>query len=250
MSLIKKAETLNSIELSIILPCFNEAENIKNIYSEFLENIKKYNVNSQLILVNNGSTDLTWEVINSLYKKNRNIKFINLNKNKGYGGGIYNGLIEAEGEYLSWTHADGQCKLSDIFKLYLKVKDSKKIFGKGHRKNKRTKTEYLVTYFHTFLSKIILDFRMSDINAQPKIFHKTFLKKMKRPPFKYTVIDTYAYYLAIKNNYDIIKLDVVFFDRKYGTSKWKNNFKTFIVTLFMNFLFLFKLKFSRNILDQ
>ena len=233
----------NKFSLSIVLPCFNESKNLPYIFEKYIKCEKKYLINSQLVIVNNGSTDNTNEVIKNFTSKKKNIKLLELKHNKGYGGGIIHGVTNSNGNFISWTHADCQCDLEDIFKLYFIIKNSKKKFGKGVRKNKRNTIEKSITTLHTYLSKLILNPSMNDINAQPKIFHKSFINLFKNPPLNYTVLDTYAYYLALKYNYEITTLDVIFTKRAYGSSKWKNNPYTFLTTIFMNFIYLFKIRF-------
>ena len=65
-------------------------------------------------------------------------------------------------------------------------------------------------------------------------------------PKQWTVLDTYVVYVCLKKNIKIEEINVVFKNRLYGSSKWKNNINKFIKTIFFNFLYLFKLRFSKN----
>jgi len=234
------------IDLSIILPCYNEEENIFPIYQE----IKKINFNFykiEVIFINNGSTDNTIEEINSVLKKKlRNIYFIkkSFKNNIQYGGAISEGIKIAKGKFISWTHADLQTPLNDVFKLFLKIKDEKKIFGKGVRVNNRG-FDGLVSKIHEILASVILGKKMKEINAQPKMFKKSETKYFRNPPCKWTTIDTFFFYKALKKNFKIAEIEVVFKNRIFGESKWKNNYKTFLKYLFFNFLYLIKLRLTR-----
>ena len=115
---------------SLILPCYNEEENISHLYNEF-KKIPLKNENAELIFVNNGSTDHTEKKIDETIedsKSNNNfgiiVKKVNLKTNKGYGGGISAGLNSAEGDYIGWAHADLQTPLKDFLKLFEEIKDS------------------------------------------------------------------------------------------------------------------------------
>lgn len=235
------------INFSIILPCFNESDNIHELYNELL-NLKIQNIYFEVIFVNNGSTDDTGnkidEVINILSNTNNlnfYIKKLNLDKNLGYGGGIIEGLKIANGEYIGWTHADLQTPLEDFYKLYNLAKNKKKIFAKGIRINNRG-FDSLVTKMHEIFARMILGVKLSEINAQPKIIRKEDLGYFRNPPKDWTTIDTYFYYISLKNNFQIIEQNVIFKQRIYGQSKWKNNFFIFVKHLFNNFIYLFKLK--------
>ena len=85
---------------------------------------------------------------------------------------------------------------------------------------------------------------MTEINAQPKIIEREKLVLFKNPPKKWTTLDTYFYYISLKNNLEIIKINVNFKSRIHGQSKWKSNLFTFIKHIFFNFLYLIRLKFE------
>jgi len=236
---------------SLILPCYNEEENISHLYNEF-KKIPLKNENAELIFVNNGSTDHTEKKIDETIedsKSNNNfgiiVKKVNLKTNKGYGGGISAGLNSAEGDYIGWAHADLQTPLVDFYKLYNQVKGEKRIFGKGNRINNRG-YDGMISRFHEVFASLILGQKMREINAQPKIFHKTMLGLFPNMPNKWTTIDTYVFYICLLNKIKIVEMDVVFKTRVYGQSKWKNNFGNFIEHLFFNIIYLIKLRFSNE----
>ena len=94
------------MKYSIVIPCFNEEGTIKLILERtknlFIDN------NIELILVNNVSTDNSKEILSTLIENYAHAKYINLEKNLGYGGGILKGLSHCNGEIIGWTHADLQ----------------------------------------------------------------------------------------------------------------------------------------------
>lgn len=236
-----------SINISLVLPCYNEEKNIPLICDEFLE-LPLQEYSAELILVNNGSDDDTKSVAEKAIKKNNSknvlIKLINLENNQGYGGGIAEGLKIAKGDYIGWAHADLQTPMIDFFKLYLLIKDKKNILGKGFRVNNRG-FDGIISSLHEKLSSIILGYPMKEINAQPKIFNKELLQLFSNIPYKWTTIDTYIMYICLKNRIEIKTIEVIFNTRKYGHSKWKNNFINFISHILFNFLYLFKLRFFK-----
>jgi|TARA_B110000008_G_C16858584_1_gene519739 polyisoprenyl-phosphate glycosyltransferase len=237
-----------SVNFSLVLPCYNEEKNITLICSEFLD-LPLENYIAELILVNNGSDDDTQNVAEKEIKnnssKNVSIKLVNLVNNAGYGGGIAEGLKVAKGDYIGWAHADLQTPMIDFLKLYLRIKDKKNILGKGFRINNRG-FDGIISTIHEKLASFILGYQMNEINAQPKIFNKELLPLFANMPYKWTTLDTYTMYTCLKNRIEIETIDVVFNTRKYGQSKWKNNFINFISHILFNFLYLFKLRFSKK----
>ena len=87
---------------------------------------------------------------------------------------------------------------------------------------------------------------MSEINAQPKIFHRNLMKYFTNMPHKWTTLDTYVVFTCLKNNVELETIDVIFNTRKYGQSKWKNNFINFISHIIFNILYLFRLRIFKK----
>ena len=237
-----------SINFSLVLPCYNEEENISLLYKEFSE-IPLDQYRAELILVNNGSKDGTQKEIEKIIDNNKkdsiNVVLLNLKKNLGYGGGISEGLKIANGDYIGWSHADLQTPLIDFFKLFKLIKNKEKVFGKGIRVNNRGYFG-LISKMHEILASIILGYNLKEINAQPKIFSKNVLKYFNNMPKKWTTLDTYAVYISLENNIDIVEMDVIFRNRVHGESKWQNNFSNFIKHIFFNIMYLVQLRFQKN----
>ena len=234
--------------LSLVLPCYNEEKNISILCEEFLQ-LPFHDARAELILVNNGSEDQTLNEIKEAIKNNNSenvtIKLVNLEKNKGYGGGIAEGLKNASGDYIGWAHADLQTPLEDYLKLFNLIKNKKNILGKGYRINNRG-FDGIISRLHESLASIVLGFKMKEVNAQPKIFNREIMKYFNRMPYKWTTLDTYVMYTCLKNNVEIKTINVIFNTRKYGQSKWKNNFANFLSHIIFNVLYLFKLRFTKN----
>jgi len=210
------------MKLSIIIPCFNEELSLNKLVDNCLCNI---NDNVEIILVDNGSTDGTFKSLMNLNLPN-NIIPLRIDKNIGYGDGILQGLKHAKGEVVSWTHADLQTDVSDVLRGFKKFEDElmiKKCIVKGERKNRN-----LLDSFFTFnmgvYSSILLNKWMYDINAQPKIFHSSFLEEFENPPLDFS-LDLYLIYFFKLKNIKINTFPVIFKKRKYGEAKGGGSFK-------------------------
>jgi len=209
------------IKYSLIIPCFNEAANLPNLIKK-CEAITQ-NRNLEVIIVNNGSKDNTSEILNKSLGESSQILKVEIINNKGYGHGILVGLRKAKGEIIGWTHGDIQTDPADFLtgiKFFTKWK--KNIFVKGIRK-KRPFTDVFFTYGMSFFESILFKYFLFDINAQPTIFHKDLLKKIKNPPNDFT-LDLFFYVLAKKEKIPIYKFPVIFRKRKHGASSWNISF--------------------------
>ena len=203
--------------LSIIIPCYNEKENIKILLDKF---ISLKDENFELILVNNGSSDSTEKVISRYSRIDHRIKYLKIEKNIGYGNGIMAGISKSKNNIISWTHADLQTDIIDVinsFHSFVIHKNYKQCVLKGKRKG-RNIFDWFFTFSMSITSSILLGRRLSDINAQPKMFHRSFLEKLKNHPEDFS-LDLFFLYQAKSNAMEIIEFPVYFGKRLYGKSK-------------------------------
>ncbi len=213
------------LDLSIVIPCYNEEKNI----SLLLEKIEREITNDkfELILVDNGSTDQTQETIKNALSKYSFLKLVIVEKNQGYGYGILEGLKRANGEFLGWTHADLQTHPRDIFRGIQKIlsaKNAKNIFLKGYRRRRPFK-DNIFTWGMAILLSLLFRCQLREINAQPTIFHRSFFESWKNPPWDFS-LDLFAYIKAKKENLSIKRIDVFFPERIHGRSSWNSGLIT------------------------
>ena len=209
------------IKMSIIIPCYNEEKNIPLILERFGSIIKNEKI--EVILVNNGSTDNSQKVLENLISKYPFSKTVLVSINQGYGYGIVQGLKEATGEFLGWTHADLQTDPYDVIKAYKILEKNnwnKNIYIKGKRK-KRTFVENFFTVGMSIFETIYLQKFLWDINGQPNVFSKEFFETWKNPPKDFS-LDLYAMYMAKNQKRKLIRIDVLFPKRINGKSSWNN----------------------------
>ena len=106
-------------ELSLFLPCYNEAENLQATVDKTLPILKKVAKKWELIIVNDGSKDATGKVATSIQKKDpANIHIVTHNPNRGYGAAFKSGFYSAKYKWISFIDADGQFDFNDINSLF------------------------------------------------------------------------------------------------------------------------------------
>lgn len=213
---------MKQINFSIILPCYNELDNLPQLLANYKKIINTDD--TELIIVNNGSTDNTSEFMTNYMQENDFVQTIILNINQGYGYGIMQGLLKASGEWIGWSHADLQTDATDVINAIdycrtLKKEDRYYIKGKRQQRN-------IFAYFFSrgldLCAKLILKVKLYEINAQPNFFNKGLLTHIKNPPYNWE-FDLYCYYIATKMNYTFLRIPVFFHERKHGKSKWNIN---------------------------
>lgn len=227
------------MKLSIIIPCYNEKSSIKELVNNCIDNI---NDKTEILLVDNGSKDNTFKVLSNLNLP-KNIIPLRIEKNIGYGNGILFGLNHAKGEIVSWTHADLQTDVSDVirgYELYKKELISKNSIVKAVRK-KRNIFDFFFSFLMGIYSSIILKNWMYDINAQPKLFHKSFIKDFKNPPLDFS-LDLFLIYFFKTKKIEVKTIPVYFNKRKHGESKGGGTFKGKIRLIIRTLNYIHKLR--------
>ena len=228
------------INLSIVIPSFNESKSLPILVKKFTKKLKRKDI--ELIIVNNGSNDSTQSILVSLKKSYNFLKIIKLKKNIGYGNGILQGLKKAKGQYISWTHADLQTDPYDVIIGFEKFKKelSPKIFIKGNRLGRPFKDVFFTIGMSIFETILLKNF-FWDVNAQPNIFHKNFFNMLEKIPLDFS-FDLFFYFNAKKKNLKILRFPVKYPQRKFGVSHWNTDFKNKMKFIKRTIKYSFQLK--------
>jgi glycosyltransferase involved in cell wall biosynthesis len=206
---------------SVIIPCYNEEDNLKSLFLRVLDLLRK-EPKAEIVLVNNGSTDNSLSLMNSFRLENNglHISIANVKKNQGYGFGILEGLKLAKSDVLAWTHADLQTDLMDCitaFDVYQKQTNPSNVLVKGVR-IERGIAETLLSYGMAFYSSMKLKSWITEINAQPKMFSRSFYDRAKTNAPNDFSLDLHWVYFAKKNG-SIKTIPVQFLPRVAGEAK-------------------------------
>ena len=178
------------INLSIVIPCYNESKSLPRLFLACLNACEGRN-DIQFIFVNNGSQDETQIVLDQLLNQENYTfgKSVHVPINKGYGYGILQGLSLAQGEVLAWTHADLQTDPKDViiafdqFGTHLALGQ---MMVKGER-NGRGLFDVFFTASMSVISSFLLGSKLWDVNAQPKMFHRSFMKHLDIAPHDFSL---------------------------------------------------------------
>lgn len=226
---------------SLIIPCYNESANLPLL----LERCKDL-APHEVILVDNGSTDTTPEVLAQLLPTYPHCRSVRVEVNQGYGFGILSGLKAATGDAIGWTHADMQTDPHDFLTaITLFEKNGNNTFIKGRRYG-RPIADVFFTVGMSFFEILLLRRILWDINAQPVLFSRSFFEswfesKNTEPPHDFA-LDLYAYYKAKKAKLKICRFPVNFAERIHGVSHWNVDWKAKLKFIKRTIAFSFNLK--------
>ena len=220
---VKVNKKRNNYKYSIVIPCYNEAENLEDLVATLEKFPKKYDV--EFILVENGSKDNSRKVFKSL--KSPRIKKVFVDENQGYGYGVYAGLKEAAGDFIGWLHADLQVKpkyMEQLIECAEYSDKGEKLFLKGKRKN-RSILDHIFTGGMTVYETLLFKKYLNDIGAIPVLFNRELLETFEKPPKDFS-FELYSLYKAKKNDYSVKRFKVILEKREKGKSSWNKGFSS------------------------
>jgi len=233
--------------LSIVLPCYNEARNLPLLLERYRESWET--LPAELLLVENGSTDDSAATLDRLLATGLYpfARVVRVAVNRGYGFGIMSGFREARGEFLAFSHADMQCAASDVFAAFQTLRGSanpEKSLIKGRRHGRHWRDRVITAAMSVF-ALAILRRVLTDINAQPKVFHRSLLDKLERPADGFQ-LDLYVLYIAACSGYLIDTVPVAFPPRIHGTSNWAFSLASRYNFIRQTIQYMFQLGVVRN----
>ncbi len=155
--------------ISVVIPVYNEEENVFNLHSEIKEMCVKNNYNYEIIFVNDGSTDNTLNKIKELCP----VKLISFRKNFGQTAAMDAGIKASKFDYIITMDGDGQNNPGDIPRLIEHLDDNKLDVVSGWRKNRKDSVKKrIISRGANMLRKILIHDGIKDSGCSLKIYKK------------------------------------------------------------------------------
>ncbi len=164
--------------LSIILPCYNEEANIAATVDDVQSWLRDSQINGQIIIVDDGSTDGSREIIEDMQTNMHNVRIVGHEKNGGYGVAVRSGCDSAVTEWIAFMDSDGQFHAKDFNLLLAYTKDYAFITGRrAHRAD-----SFVRNMFGKVLGAmnvLFLGLWVRDVNCGMKLFRKDIWKTIR-----------------------------------------------------------------------
>lgn len=206
--------------LSIIIPCYNEGETIKdNINNRVIPYLKYKNIKYEIILVNDGSKDNTLEEIMSL----QGVNVVSYTPNRGKGYAVKQGLIEAKGDYILFMDADLSTDLKAIEDVIQFQKDYDLIIGSRHHKaSVLVKKQPLLRRIIGLGCRLLVNGKFHFHFSDTQCGFKAMNKEMAKLLIEKQQIDNFAFdveylYIAKLNNKKVKEIPVVWENDRSST---------------------------------
>jgi glycosyltransferase involved in cell wall biosynthesis len=228
-------------ELSVFLPAYNEEKNIKKTIANVYETLPSLAKNFEVIVINDGSSDRTLEILKEL--KLKNLSIINHIKNQGYGAGVISGLYNSKYELIFFMDSDGQFNFSEITSMIKRQKETNADLVIGQYINRKvSKARKLNTFLWQLVIRIMFNLKVKHIDCGFKLIRKKVIDEIpKLESQRGAFISTEFLVKAKSKKFKIVEIPVHHFERKEGVATG-NNFKVII----NSFRDLFKLRKELN----
>jgi glycosyltransferase involved in cell wall biosynthesis len=207
------------MDISVIVPLYNEAESLPELYAWIQRVMNENKFSYEVIFVNDGSTDNSWQVIQDLKSKSENVRAIRFRRNYGKSPALFCGFERAEGDVVITMDADLQDSPDEIPELYRMVMQDgyDLVSGWKQKRYDNTFTKNIPSKIYNATARKVTGLKLHDMNCGLKAYRKEVIKNIE----VYGEMHRYIPYLAKNAGYTNIGEKVVIHrKRQYGVSKF------------------------------
>lgn len=226
------------MDISVLVPLYNEAESLPSLHEWIVRVMKAHAFTYEIIFVNDGSTDSSWQVIQSLRKEDNNVRGICFRRNYGKSAALHCGFQAVKGDVVITMDADLQDSPDEIPELYRMIKDEGYDLVSGWKQkrydNKLTKN--LPSKLFNATARRVTGIQLHDMNCGLKAYRQEVVKNIE----VFSEMHRYIPYLAKNAGFTKIGEKVVqhrkreFGESKFGMSRFVNGYLDLMTLWFLN----------------
>ena len=226
------------MDLSIIIPLFNEAESLPPLYDWIKRVMDENKFSYEIIFINDGSTDDSWKVINDLKSKDDCVKAIRFRRNYGKSPALFCGFEKAQGDVVITMDADLQDSPDEIPELFRMIKEDGYDLVSGWKKKRydNTFTKNIPSKIYNATARKVTGIKLHDMNCGLKAYRLDVVKHIE----VYREMHRYIPYLAKNAGFSKIGEKVVvhrkreFGKSKFGLERFVNGYLDLFSLYFLN----------------
>lgn len=226
------------VDISIVIPLLNEEESILSLNSWIFKVLKTESFSFEIIYIDDGSTDGSWNAIESLSKKNQNVRGIRFAKNFGKSQALHAGFKSAKGKYVITLDADLQDSPDEIPKLIKNLNQGGYDLISGWKKKRFDSFFFknLPSKLFNWAARRVSGIKLNDFNCGIKIYRHEVIKNID----VHGEMHRYIPLLAAQKGFDKIGEQVVqhqarkFGHTKFGVDRFFKGFLDLITLWFIN----------------
>ncbi|MCT4615302.1 MAG: glycosyltransferase family 2 protein [Marinifilaceae bacterium] len=208
------------MDISIVIPLYNEEESLPELIA-WISRVIKDQYTYELVMVDDGSTDKSWEIINQLKQNHPEIKAFRFRRNYGKSAALYTAFENVSGDVVITMDADMQDSPDEIPELYKMIKEDSWDLVSGWKKKRYDPiSKTIPSRFFNRVSRMVSGIKLHDFNCGLKAYKKDVVKSIE----VYGEMHRYIPILAKQAGFGRITEKVVIHrERKYGVTKFGLN---------------------------
>jgi glycosyltransferase involved in cell wall biosynthesis len=206
----------NAVKLSIVIPAYNEAPNIRQLFDRILDAVKKMGVSFELVFIDDGSTDNTYDEIQHLPVSGFILKSVKLRRNFGKAIALSVGFEKATGEIVITMDADLQDDPHEIPKFMAKIEEGWDVVS-GWKKIRNDPLEKrLASKVFNSVVSFVSGLKLHDFNCGFKAYRQSVVRHLQIYEGQHRFIPV----IVANLGFSVGEISVTHFKRKYGKSKY------------------------------
>ena len=206
---------VNNETLSIVIPVYNEASSLIELYEEIKINVTSFSI-WEILFVDDGSTDDSGEIIRSLHEKDKRVKLIQFHRNYGKSAALSEGFKTATGNFILTMDADLQDDPKEIDNLFKKIQDGYDLVSGWKITRKDPLSKKIPSKFFNWVTRLMTGVKIHDFNCGLKLYRKRVVDTLEIYGGRHRYIPA----LASQKRFIIGEIPVNHRERKYGTTKY------------------------------
>lgn len=204
------------MSLSVILPCYNEEQNIEHSVRDVAEWMRADAISGTIIVVDDGSKDGSPDILKRLAEEMQNLKIVRHEKNKGYGVAVRSGCDAAETEWIAFMDSDGQFQASDFRLLLAHTENYAFITGRrAHRADGLVRNSF--GKILGAMNVVMLGIWVRDVNCGMKLFRRDIWPTIRPTRGVEKLFNTEMFLRLKRNNIPWFTVNVPHYPRRAGT---------------------------------
>lgn len=226
------------MDISVLVPLYNEAESLPSLHEWIVRVMNAHSFTYEIVFVNDGSTDSSWQVILSLREQDKNVHGICFRRNYGKSAALHCGFQAVQGDVVITMDADLQDSPDEIPELYRMIKEEGYDLVSGWKQkrydNKLTKN--LPSKLFNATARRVTGIQLHDMNCGLKAYRQDVVKNIE----VFSEMHRYIPYLAKNAGFTKIGEKVVqhrkreFGESKFGMSRFVNGYLDLMTLWFLN----------------